>query len=306
MTIKNAKNVSLDNLNFLQIDDRAIIKEVECGTILKSSDAWEKFSWTHKYFVRKPKQGYFIWIKKNSNTSLNLCFKLASNYFQDLKNLLFIDSNIKAKANSSCFAKKYGSKGRHYSNGKIVLKKGASLSLNVSHKWEKDNDVVTDYQFFLEKDSKVKYNFKDLKAPKSLKIKTSVFEKENSSFDSSSFIDCKNTILKLKEKVFLQENNSQAILRLRVVGRKKSQISAISSIECISKSRGHLDCQSLLADKNIDISLIPKLVCKNKDSQLTHEASIGKISSEQFDYLKSRGFSNNEAIDLIIKGFLKI
>jgi Fe-S cluster assembly scaffold protein SufB len=73
-----------------------------------------------------------------------------------------------------------------------------------------------------------------------------------------------------------------------------------------SPSKGHLDCQGLLVDKKSKISLIPALICQNKETQITHEASIGKISEEQLTYLRMRGLSEKEAIDLICSGFLKI
>jgi hypothetical protein len=66
-----------------------------------------------------------------------------------------------------------------------------------------------------------------------------------------------------------------------------------------------LDCQGLLVDKEAKISLIPQLVCKNKEAQITHEASIGKINEEQLTYLRMRGLAETQAIDLIINGFLK-
>jgi Fe-S cluster assembly scaffold protein SufB len=48
------------------------------------------------------------------------------------------------------------------------------------------------------------------------------------------------------------------------------------------------------------------LVCESKEAQITHEASIGKISEEQLNYLRSRGLNEKEAIDLIISGFLSV
>ncbi|PIZ89560.1 MAG: hypothetical protein COX89_00870 [Candidatus Nealsonbacteria bacterium CG_4_10_14_0_2_um_filter_37_10] len=48
------------------------------------------------------------------------------------------------------------------------------------------------------------------------------------------------------------------------------------------------------------------LICQNKEAQITHEASIGKISEEELNYLRMRGLTEKEAIDLIVTGFLTI
>jgi len=90
-----------------------------------------------------------------------------------------------------------------------------------------------------------------------------------------------------------------------LAGRKNSKITAHSSIIATAPSKGHLDCQGLLVDKNSEISLIPELICHNKNAQITHEASIGRISEEQLSYLRMRGLKEEEAIDLIVAGFLE-
>jgi len=40
------------------------------------------------------------------------------------------------------------------------------------------------------------------------------------------------------------------------------------------------------------------------DSELTHEASLGKIKSDEVFYLMTRGLSEEEATRLIVLGFL--
>lgn len=58
----------------------------------------------------------------------------------------------------------------------------------------------------------------------------------------------------------------------------------------------------LLLDGNSSIDAVPELL--NKDATLTHEASIGRISEEELSYLRSRGLTEDEAIGLIVTGFL--
>jgi len=66
---------------------------------------------------------------------------------------------------------------------------------------------------------------------------------------------------------------------------------------------GHV-CMGLLLSENSSIQAIPELINRNKDVSLTHEASVGKISEEALNYLRSRGLTEDEATDLIITGFL--
>ena len=40
------------------------------------------------------------------------------------------------------------------------------------------------------------------------------------------------------------------------------------------------------------------------DVSVGHEASVGKISEEQLFYLQSRGLNENEALAMIVNGFI--
>ena len=299
---------SVKNANFWQIDHKVKnIFEVKGVTILPSPEAWQKFVWTRKFFGEKPKEGYFIWVKREINFPLTTCITISSpKISQDLKNLLVIEKNIKAKANVICNAKEKFLCGKHLARGKLILKEGVFLEYNHIHKWGEKDNVSPDYEFTLEKGARLIYNYRNLFPPENLEFKTTIHSGENTSSNLNFIINSLNSKTKVKDTVFLEGKNSQTVVRLRLVGRKKGQIEAISQIFATSPGKGHLDCQALLVDKTAKISLIPQLVCQNKEAQITHEASIGKISEEELTYLKMRGLTEKEAIDLIVSGFLNV
>jgi len=298
---------SVKNVNYWQLDHKVKnILEVEGVTVLPSPRAWEKFNWTRKWLKKRPKEGYFIWVKKTVSSPLVTCLTIASSRIsQNLTNLLVIERSIKAKANVFCNAAKSNLCGSHRAQGKLILKEGAFLEYNHFHKWGEKDFVEPNYEFILEKDSKLIYNYQNLLPPKNLRLTTAFYNKENSSAQVNFVINGLNSKTELRESIFLEGKNSQGILKLRLVGKKKSQIEAKSTIMAKSPGKGHLDCQGLLVDKNSKISLIPELICQNKLAQITHEASIGKIAEEELNYLRMRGLSENKAIDLIVSGFLK-
>ena len=53
------------------------------------------------------------------------------------------------------------------------------------------------------------------------------------------------------------------------------------------------------------IHSVPELVAENGDAVLTHEAAIGKIAGEQLIKLMSLGLTEQEAVDTILRGFLR-
>lgn len=70
--------------------------------------------------------------------------------------------------------------------------------------------------------------------------------------------------------------------------------------------RAHVDCSGMLlgAGDAGFIQAVPGLRAVHPDAQMSHEASIGKIAPEQVEYLQARGLSEQQAISMIIRGFL--
>ena len=49
----------------------------------------------------------------------------------------------------------------------------------------------------------------------------------------------------------------------------------------------------------------PYVEVKNASAQVEHEASTSKISDDQLFYLRQRGISDEDAINMIVNGFCK-
>ncbi len=312
--MKNVKNVAdraykklYAPVDYYQINNQIPeICELKGIEILPSKLAWERYSWTKKYFSKKPKSGYFIWVKEQPKSALFTCISIANkNIRQELQNLLVVEKDLKVELQGACNVLKKNLAGIHQTQGKIILKQGSVLKYNHIHSWGDRDIIEPDYEFFLEKKAKIDYNYKILSSPKLLKTKTLITLLENSSANINIVGNFSKTKAEIRESLILKERGASGIVKLRLVGSKNSEITAHSQIKAQAESKGHLDCQGLLIDKTAKISLIPELICENKKAQITHEASIGKISEEELSYLRTRGLNEKEAINLIVNGFLE-
>jgi uncharacterized protein len=311
MDMINAKNkllVAKNNSNFLQIDHEIVkILNSKSVVILSSMKAWEKFAWTRKLFGSKPKEGYFVWVKKQVDFPLYTCIAIASPKIkQDLSNLMIVEEGLKVKAHVTCAAARNHLYGIHKAKGRLILKAGASLEYNHIHNWGEKDFVNPDYEFILEKNSQLKYTYKNLLPPENLNFKTSLLLKENATCELNIIVNGINSQIKIEDSIDLEGKNSSAVANFRLVGKKNSNIDAISRITARNESRGHVDCQGIMIDDKSIISTSPQITCESKKAQLTHEASIGKINEEQLTYLMMRGLTEKQAIELIISGFLKV
>ena len=128
---------------------------------------------------------------------------------------------------------------------------------------------------------------------------------QGSSADVKILISSNNSNVLVHDEIELLGKGASGMVSIRAVARNKSSVRALSSITALEGGRGHLDCRGLLLDDSSSIELVPKLLDKNKKAILTHEASIGRISEEELNYLRARGISKQKAIELIVAGFLK-
>ncbi|MGB0313802.1 MAG: Fe-S cluster assembly protein SufB, partial [Poseidonia sp.] len=69
--------------------------------------------------------------------------------------------------------------------------------------------------------------------------------------------------------------------------------------------RSKIVCDALMLDSDSRSDTYPTMEVGNSTADLEHEASVSKVSGDQLFYLMSRGFSEEEAMGLIVNGFFE-
>jgi Fe-S cluster assembly protein SufB len=72
-----------------------------------------------------------------------------------------------------------------------------------------------------------------------------------------------------------------------------------------SGARNFTNCDSLLIGNDCGAHTVPYIEAKNPSAKLEHEATTSKISEDQLFYVMQRGVPQEEAIALIVNGFVK-
>jgi len=293
-------------VNYLQVDHKIRKISVKEGVIIQPSQvAYRNFQWSRDYFKQKPKEGYFIWIKKQIDYPLTACITISSiKVSQNLRNLVVIEKGIKAEMNSICNASKKNLCGNHKGYSKIILKEGSELKMKHFHNWGEKDKVSSSLEFSLAREANLLHSYKCLKAPMKLRMENKTYLQAYSSANLATTVLAKDGEIEIHDLSFLDGKESSAVSKIRMVGDKKSKIVARSLMAANQAGTGHVDCMGLLLAENSIVQAMPELINKNKNASLTHEASVGQISEENLNYLKSRGLTKNEAIDLIVAGFL--
>lgn len=70
-------------------------------------------------------------------------------------------------------------------------------------------------------------------------------------------------------------------------------------------ARNYTQCDSMLVGNQCTANTFPYIEVANDSSEVEHEASTSKMNEEQIFYFKSRGISQEDAVNMIVNGFCK-
>ncbi|WP_039018045.1 Fe-S cluster assembly protein SufB [Halocynthiibacter namhaensis] len=70
-------------------------------------------------------------------------------------------------------------------------------------------------------------------------------------------------------------------------------------------SRNFTQCDSLLIGDKCGAHTVPYIEVKNNSSRVEHEATTSKVDDDQLFYCRSRGIGEEEAVALVVNGFVK-
>jgi Fe-S cluster assembly scaffold protein SufB len=107
-----------------------------------------------------------------------------------------------------------------------------------------------------------------------------------------------------KNNILLKGDDSKTNIVSRSVIKENSKQDFYANVEARARCFGHIECDAIIMDNGIN-ETVPALRALHPDAELTHEASIGKIANDQLIKLMSLGLTYDEAVDKIIRGFLK-
>jgi Fe-S cluster assembly protein SufB len=75
--------------------------------------------------------------------------------------------------------------------------------------------------------------------------------------------------------------------------------------EGANHAKSNVECDALLINDTSRTDTYPYIEIEERDANVGHEATVSKVGEEQLFYLMSRGMSEEEAMALIVRGFIE-
>ena len=254
--------------------------------------------------------GYFIHVKKGADVTLpcQAAMYLASDHLtQAVHNIVILEEGAKLQLITGCTSKHGVQKGRHLSVEEYYIGRNARLVSTMVHAWSADVLVEPRSGVIVEEGGRYESNYIALRAARRINSDPQIYlnGKGASAKSLTVVLGTPGSVVDTAGNVFLNAEDTGAELLHRGVctgGVMHQGGLLIGNAPC----RAHVDCAGMLLDQTGEgfIESVPGLRSHHPDARMSHEASIGKLAPEQVEYLMSRGMDEQEAISMLIRGFL--
>lgn len=313
--------------SFFVADDEIIEvnKNVADVEILPLKEALERYSWLEKYYFgilssdedeyvkeasKKEPVGFFIRVLPGKKIlhPVQTCFFLKTVMFEQyVHNIIIVEKGAELHIINGCTTASYVKKGKHVGLTEYYIKDGGFLSYTMIHEWASEVETYPRSAAWVGKNAKFISNYVALTEAHKVQMFPYVKVLDNGFAELCSVIYApSNSLYDIGGELYLVGGGGKGEVISRVVSSGGRVISRGKIVGVEKDVKGHIECNGLLLDKNGVIVSIPELDARNPEVELTHEAAVGKISKEELEYLMSRGFSEEEAKSLIVKGFLDV
>ncbi len=201
--------------------------------------------------------------------------------------------------------------GKHYGITEFYVGKDALISTTMIHTWGgEDVEVVPRSAARVEENGTFLSNYISMKPVKRVQMYPEArLSGENSVARFSSVVLApEGSELDLGQRAILEAKGTSAELLSRVITRGGNVIARAHIIGGgAEETRGHIECKGLILEDGI-IHAIPEIEGgRLTNTELSHEAAVGKIARDEIEYLMARGGLNEEeATATIIRGFLDV
>tara|TARA_B100000902_G_scaffold34893_1_gene41973 strand:- start:62202 stop:63659 length:1458 start_codon:yes stop_codon:yes gene_type:complete len=263
--------------------------------------------------------GTFVYIPKGVKCpmELNTYFRInARNTGQFERTLIIADEGSYVSYLEGCTAPAYDENTLHAACVELITKDNAEIKYSTVQNWYPGNEdgVGGVYNFVTKrakcegKNSKVSWTQVETGSAVTWKYPSCILKGEGSigEFFSVAVTKGKQQADTGTKMIHLGKNTKSTIISKGIsFGDSTNTYRGSVKVNPGAKNASnYTKCDSLMLQDSRALT-IPYVTSQNDSAMIEHEASAGKISEEQMYYLATRGFSEDDAMNLVVNGFCK-
>ncbi|NRA05333.1 MAG: Fe-S cluster assembly protein SufB [Nitrosopumilus sp.] len=256
--------------------------------------------------------GSFIYIPKGVKVDMPLqaYFRInAENIGQFERTLIIVDEGAEVHYIEGCTAPVYSTESLHVAVVELVAHKDAKLRYTTIQNWSSDVYNLVTKRAYAYEGATVEWIDGNIGSKLTMKYPGIYLMGERAYGETLSIAFAgKGQHQDTGAKMVHLAPNTTSKVTSKSVSRQDGR-STYRGMVHIAKGatnvKATVRCDALLLDDTSKTETYPYMEINQDDATITHEATVGKIGDEQIFYLMSRGFSEEEALTLIVNGFME-
>ena len=256
--------------------------------------------------------GSFIYIPPGVKVDMPLqaYFRInAENIGQFERTLIIADEGSEVHYIEGCTAPVYSSESLHSAVVELVAHKDAKLRYTTIQNWSNDVYNLVTKRAYAYEGAKVEWIDGNIGSKLTMKYPGIYLMGERAYGETLSIAFAgKNQHQDTGAKMVHLAPNTTSKITSKSVSRLNGR-STYRGLLTVAKGatnvKATVRCDALLLDDTSKTDTYPYMEINQEDATITHEATVGKIGDEQIFYLMTRGFSEEEALSLIVNGFME-
>lgn len=223
--------------------------------------------------------------------------------------LIVIGKGAKAHYIEGCSAPKYGKQAIHAGCVEVFVGEGAEFRYSSVENWSKDTFNLNTKRAIVEKNARMEWVGGNLGSGVTMLYPCSILKGEGATADhlGIAFANA-GQVQDTGAKVIhaASHTGSKIVMKSLSKGGGKSVYRGLVHVMPHSKDCTiSVNCDALILDDHSVSETFPDIRVENEDVSMAHEATAGKLNSEDIHYLQSRGLKKEEAEALIVNGFIQ-
>ena len=256
--------------------------------------------------------GTFIYIPKDLEVDLPLqaYFRMNTQGMGQFEHtLIVVDEGAKVHYIEGCSAPLYNSSSIHAGCVEVFVHKNAVMRYSSVENWSRNTYNLNTKRAIVEENGSMEWVSGNLGSGVTMLYPTSLLVAKGAKADHISIAYAGNGQNQdTGANIYHMAPNTTSTVKNKSIS-KDGGITAYRGLIKIMKgaknSKCSVTCDALMFDNKSQSNTYPAIDVEEKDVDVVHEASVGKISEEQIFYLQSRGLSQEEAVQMIVSGFIE-
>ena len=221
--------------------------------------------------------------------------------------LIVVDEGSELHFIEGCSAPKYEKNNLHVGSVEIFVKKGAKMRFSTVESWSKNVFNLNTKRALVEAGGEMEWVSGTFGSKVTMLYPTTILKGEGAKMEYLGMsLASGEQILDSGAKAICLADNTSAMIRSKSVA-KNGGVSMTKTLAKVGKGvkgvKAYIDCKSLILDSESRSYAEPMVDVKSGEAEVTHEASVGKLSEEILYYLATRGIGEEKAKEILIRGF---